>query len=76
MVGSGLRLTLAGLVLGCAAAAGLTRLLESQLYGVRATDLPTFVTVGASLLLVAAGACYLPARLASRVDPAEALRQD
>jgi putative ABC transport system permease protein len=76
IVGQGARLTSAGLVLGLAAAWGLSRLMLSLLYGVGASDAATFV--GVPLLLGALGlaASYLPARRAAKVDPLVALRYD
>jgi putative ABC transport system permease protein len=71
----GLLLTLAGILVGIAASLGLTRFLSSLLFGVAATDPPTFIGVVMMLLLVAAIASYLPARRAARVDPMVALRE-
>jgi len=72
----GMRLAIAGLVIGVSAALGLTRLMESLLFGVKAWDPVAFV--GAPLLLagVAMIAVWLPGVRASRVDPIEALRAD
>src|SRR5690606_23935737 len=64
----------AGLILGLLAAAAGTRLLGSILYGVSATDPLTYALVATVLLAVALGACWVPARRAARLDPAEALR--
>jgi predicted permease len=69
----GVTLAAIGILIGLGAAALGTRLMTSLLYEVRPLDLPTYVTVGVALTLVAAIASYLPARRASRVDPAESL---
>ena len=76
VLGQGLRLALTGAAIGLAAAFGLTRLMTSLLFGVRATDPSTFVSVTLFLLMAALTACYLPARRASRVDPMLALRHE
>jgi ABC-type antimicrobial peptide transport system permease subunit len=76
VVGRGLILTGIGLGIGVAGAFGLTRLLESLLFGVQPHDPLTFLSVTILLGLVAAGACYLPARRATRVDPMVALRYE
>jgi putative ABC transport system permease protein len=65
-----------GVVIGAAGAFGATRLMRSLLYGVSATDPIVFGLVATMLVLVAVGACYLPARRAARVDPNVALRYD
>ncbi|HVX41313.1 MAG TPA: ABC transporter permease [Gemmatimonadaceae bacterium] len=62
--------------IGVAIALGATRLMQSQLFGVGATDAITFVAAVGVLSAVALIACYLPARRASRVDPVVALRTD
>jgi predicted permease len=72
----GLRLTLAGVVLGIAGAWGLTRFLTGFLYGVRPTDPATFVLVSLMLVSVAIMATYIPARRATKVDPMVALRYE
>ena len=74
VVGRGLILTGIGLGIGVAGAFGLTRLLESLLFGVQPHDPLTFLSVTILLALVAMLACYLPARRATRVDPLVALR--
>jgi putative ABC transport system permease protein len=76
IVGRGMLVVLAGAVLGVAGAFGLTRLMNTIIYGVRATDPLTFGGVTAFLLLVAVLACWIPARRATRVDPLTALRGD
>jgi putative ABC transport system permease protein len=72
----GLTLALVGLVIGFAGAMGLTRWMTRILYGVTARDPATLVSVAAVLALVAASACYVPARRATKVDPLVALRSD
>jgi ABC-type antimicrobial peptide transport system permease subunit len=76
VLSQGLRLSLIGLGLGLAASFGLTRLMSGFLFGVRPLDPETFVVVTASLLAVAAVACWIPARRATRVDPMIALRYE
>ncbi len=72
----GLLLTVAGLVLGLAAAFALTRLLSGLLFGVEAVDVPTFTSISLLLVVVSLLACYLPARRAMRIDPLRALRYE
>ncbi|HUH62472.1 MAG TPA: ABC transporter permease [Terracidiphilus sp.] len=72
----GLILALAGSVIGIGAAVGLTRLMTSLLYDVRPGDPMTFASVCFLLLMVAAAACLIPARRATRVEPMEALRTE
>jgi ABC-type antimicrobial peptide transport system permease subunit len=70
----GTRMTLAGVVVGVLAAVGLTRYVQTLLYGVQRLDAAAFVGMSAVMLAVALFASYIPARRASRVDPLVALR--
>jgi predicted permease len=70
----GTRVTLAGVVIGIAAAVGLTTYVQTLLYGVERLDLTAFAGMSGVMLAVAFVASYLPARRASRVDPLVALR--
>jgi predicted lysophospholipase L1 biosynthesis ABC-type transport system permease subunit len=72
----GLSLTAVGLTIGLGLAWALTQTLQNLLYGVAAADPMTFGAVVALLALIALGACYLPARRASRLDPIAVLRAD
>jgi predicted permease len=72
----GLELAVAGVVLGLAGAAVLTRVMATLLFGVSATDLATFSTVPLVLIATAALASYVPAARATRIDPVTALRDE
>jgi putative ABC transport system permease protein len=74
ILGQGMLLTIIGLGIGVLAALGLTRLMESLLYGIKPTDSVTFVSVGFTFMMIALLACYIPARRATKVDPMTALR--
>lgn len=74
VLGQGVRLAGLGVGVGLAGAAGLSRYLQSQLFGVGARDLSVFVGVAGLLLAVALVACYVPARRTTRIDPVTALR--
>ncbi|MDH4066284.1 MAG: FtsX-like permease family protein, partial [Acidobacteriota bacterium] len=74
VVGHGLRLAGAGIALGLVGAVGITRIIGTLLYNVSPTDPLSFGLVAATLAAVAVAAAYLPARRATRVDPATALR--
>ena len=76
VLGEGFGLALAGVVVGAAGAAALTRLIREQLYETSATDPGTFVSVSAVLLVVALAAGYIPASRAANVDPMVALREE
>ncbi|HEX7236556.1 MAG TPA: ABC transporter permease [Gammaproteobacteria bacterium] len=65
-----------GVALGLGAAAGLTRLMSSLLYGITPLDPLTYATVPVVLVIAAAIASYLPARRAASADPVEALKAD
>ena len=73
-VGQGLLPALAGIAIGGAIAAWLSRYLEPLLFGVQPFDLSTYAAVSALLLVTAALACFVPGRRAIRTDPAIALR--
>ena len=72
----GLLLTAIGLVVGLAGALGVNRLIQSLLFGVQPTDVPTMAAVAATITLVAAMASWLPAWRASRLDPNVVLRDE
>jgi putative ABC transport system permease protein len=76
VLGQGLALTLIGVAVGMAGAYALTRLMESLLYGVTATDFLTFGSVSGVIILVGLLASFLPARRATKVDPMIALRSE
>jgi putative ABC transport system permease protein len=76
VLGRGMRLTVVGLLAGLAAALGLTRLLQTQLFNVRPTDPATMASVAALIAAVAFAACYIPASRATRVDPMVVLRDE
>jgi putative ABC transport system permease protein len=70
----GLRIVTMGLAIGQLMAMMLNRALKGLLVGVSTTDPPTLIVTAAALFMVAALACYVPARRAARVDPMVALR--
>ena len=76
VIGHGLRLSGAGILLGAAGALALTRVMSSMLVGVKATDPLTFGAIGVLFVAIAATACWLPARRAAGLDPTVALREE
>jgi putative ABC transport system permease protein len=76
IVGQGLRLTAIGIAAGLIVAFALTRGMTTMLVGVKATDPATFATVAVVFFLIAAMACWLPARRAANLDPTTALREE
>ena len=76
VVGQGVRLALAGIVIGVVGALALTRIIASLLYGVKPTDAATFVAAALVLFGAVLLAALIPARTAARVDPMVALRQE
>ena len=73
VIGNGLRLAVAGTIIGLVASFALTRLMASLLFQTSATDPITFVASAAVFAVVAALASYLPARRAMRINPTDAL---
>ncbi len=74
ILGQGLRLVLAGVVIGVVGAMALTRVIQSLLFRVNATDPFVFGGIAVLFVMVALGASYIPASRAARVDPMAALR--
>jgi putative ABC transport system permease protein len=71
-----LRLTVAGLVVGIAAAALVIRALQAQMFGLGSADVTAYASAAALLLLVSVTAAWIPARRVMRTDPLSALRTD
>jgi putative ABC transport system permease protein len=76
IIGQGIRLSFAGLLLGLGGALSLTRVMKTLLFGISATDPLTFAVIALLLMAVALLACWIPARRATKVDPMIALRCD
>ena len=76
VMSSGLKVSMAGIAAGLAGALALGQALSGLLYGVAARDLPTLSATCAALFAVAAIACWLPARRATRISPTLALREN
>lgn len=76
VIKDGMKLAVAGLVIGIAGAFALTRLMRTLLFDVTPTDPATFIAGAIVLFVVALFACLLPARRASGVNPIDALRHD
>jgi ABC-type antimicrobial peptide transport system permease subunit len=74
VLGQGLRLVGLGLAIGITVAFFLSRLIAGILFNVPPTDPATFATVAAVLIVVAIGACVIPARRATSINPVVALR--
>jgi putative ABC transport system permease protein len=72
----GLRLIVAGIIMGVLSSFVLTRFLANQIWGISSTDPLTFSGVSVMLTLIALAACYIPAHRAMRVDPMVALRSE
>jgi len=76
VIGHGMKLTAIGVSIGIVAAIGLTRFMAGLLFVVKPTDPVVFMLVSVLLSLIAVGACYIPARRATKVDPLIALRYE
>jgi putative ABC transport system permease protein len=76
VVSHGMTLAVAGILIGCAGAVGLGRVMASLLFGVSPNDAVTFTGVAAVFLAVTALACLVPARRVTAIDPVDALRHE
>jgi ABC-type antimicrobial peptide transport system permease subunit len=76
ILAQGLRLAIAGVVVGLLGAFAFTRLLKGLLFGIGTGDPLTFAVIAVILIGVAVLACWIPAHRATKVDPLEALRSE
>ena len=76
VIGQSMTTSIVGVIIGVGGAALATRAMRGLLYGVAATDAPTFALVASILLAACALAAFIPARRATRIDPVDALRRD
>lgn len=76
ILGHGMKLALIGVGIGLLLAFGLTRLMETMLFGVQPTDAMTFAGISILLITIALLACYLPGRRATKVEPTVSLRYE
>jgi putative ABC transport system permease protein len=76
VLGQGMKMALVGLVIGLLTSWPAARAMKGLLFGVGASDPATFLSIGLLLMTTALVACYLPARRATKVDPAVALRHE
>ena len=74
ILGGGMKLVLIGVAVGVAGAFGLSRLVRTLLFNVAPSDPTSYAVTAAVLIVVAAIACYVPARRAMRVDPLVAMQ--
>ncbi len=76
IVGQGLRLAIAGVIIGLAGALAVARLLQGLLFSISATEPVVYATLAVALLVIATFSSYVPARRAMRIDPIRALRAE
>jgi len=76
LLGQGISLALGGVALGICGALALTRVIQSLLFHISATDPGTFVCIALLFVIVALAASYIPAHRAANVDPMVALRYE
>ena len=76
VVGDGMKLALVGVALGLVGAVFVARAVSATLFGITPFDPASYLVTVAALLVIAALACYVPARRATRLDPLTALRQE